>query len=546
MMKSFSACPACCVFMTVVALVAAGHLVACAEAGTGHDTQIGSSDSANPSASDDVDSLNEESASSDVNDCTSCGEHQSCVDDACVCDEGFQDCDGLAENGCETQGECSCETGSQRPCYHGPVVTQNVGACVGGVETCVGTGWSACAGQVLPTEELCEPNGIDEDCDGELDETQDVDGDGWSVCDGDCCDDPATHCALAPALVNPGAFDVAGNGLDDDCDGTTDNEVASDCSSMMITEAVTGEDLMMAMDLCQFTEGHPDIWGVMDVELTQASGEGSPLDYQSGVLEGLGEGRMPPMSHTTLAVLSSGDARGVGDPGYTSNMSDGDSQDLGPAGYLEAHNYALETTDACPVSQSTFHDTVQLSARIRVPTNAQGIKFQFRFFTYEFPLYLCTQFNDFFLALLSSEHPAIPDDKNISFDAAGNPVSVNNAFFTTCNALTCGDPMTSYLLAPDLDQDGCADSLSCNMETNQCETALGACPDGSQDLQAFTENISDAGATGWLTTTAPVVPGEEITLSFHIWDTGDSAYDSLVVIDNFQWLLEPTELITKN
>ncbi|MBT6488329.1 MAG: hypothetical protein HOK97_01090, partial [Deltaproteobacteria bacterium] len=88
MMKSFSACPACCVFMTVVALVAAGHLVACAEAGTGHDTQIGSSDSANPSASDDVDSLNEESASSDVNDCTSCAEHQSCVDDACVCDEG--------------------------------------------------------------------------------------------------------------------------------------------------------------------------------------------------------------------------------------------------------------------------------------------------------------------------------------------------------------------------------------------------------------------------------------------------------------------------
>ena len=543
MMKSLSACPAWCVSMTTAALILMVHLTACADMGTNPATQAPPIDSATASGAD---APLDETETQEASGCEACSDNQTCVDDACVCDEGYQDCDAIAENGCETLGDCTCDPGTQRPCYYGPVSTQNVGACVGGLETCVGTGWSYCTGQVLPTDESCEPNGIDDDCDGELDETQDVDGDGWSVCDGDCCDDPASHCAQVPGLVNPGAYDVAGNGLDDDCDGTIDNEVATDCSGMMITEAVTGEDLMMAIDLCQFTEGHPDIWGVMDVNLSEASGEGSPLDYQSGVLEGLGQGRLPPMSNTTLAALSSGDARGVGDPGYTANMSDGDSQDLGPGDYLEAHNYALETTDACPISQSTFHDTVQLSARIRVPTNAQGIKFQFRFFTYEFPLYLCTQFNDFFLALLTSEHPAIPEDKNISFDAAGNPVSVNNAFFTTCNALTCGDPMTSYLLAPDVDQDGCADALSCNMETNQCETALGACPDGSQDLHAFTENIADAGATGWLTTTAPVIPGEEITLSFHIWDTGDSFYDSLVVIDNFQWLLEPTELITKN
>src|SRR5262249_31035172 len=43
----------------------------------------------------------------------------------------------------------------------------------------------------------------------------DVDGDGWSVCDNDCDD--------ANAAVNPGAFDVPRNGLDDDCNGVMDD-----------------------------------------------------------------------------------------------------------------------------------------------------------------------------------------------------------------------------------------------------------------------------------------------------------------------------------
>jgi len=533
--------------MTTISIFCLAQLMGCARSAS----EVDSTNDPIPSSEPGEDDESEESSHNGNGEgaqggCDDCGVHQSCVNDQCVCDAGFSDCDGLFENGCETPGDCLCELGAQRSCYYGPQSTLDIGACRAGVETCQGNGWSLCNGQVLPLTESCEANGQDEDCDGAVDESEDVDGDGWSVCDGDCCDDPMAHCAQDPALVNPGAFDVAGNALDDDCDGVTDNEVSSDCSDLMIVQAVTGEDLVMAMDICQFTDGHPDIWGVMDASISEANGLGMPGDYQSGVLAGLGQGAMAPMGNSTLAALSSGEARGVGDPGYTASMSDGSGEDPGPGDYLAAHNYVLETTSACPSSEDSFYDTVQLRTRIRVPTNAQGIKFQFRFFTYEYPLYLCTNFNDFFLALLTSEHPDIPLDKNISFDAAGNPVSVNNAFFTTCQPLTCGDPATSYLLAPDMDQDGCADSLSCNPLTNQCETALGACPDGADVLSAFSQNIGDAGATGWLTTTAPVVPGEEITLSFHIWDTGDYAFDSLVVIDNFQWLLEPTELVTKN
>ena len=43
------------------------------------------------------------------------------------------------------------------------------------------------------------------------------------------------------------------------------------------------------------------------------------------------------------------------------------------------------------------------------------------------------------------------------------------------------------------------------------------------------------GATGWLTTTAPVSPGEVITIQFIIWDTGDANWDSSVLLDHFTW-----------
>ena len=55
---------------------------------------------------------------------------------------------------------------------------------------------------------------------------------------------------------------------------------------------------------------------------------------------------------------------------------------------------------------------------------------------------------------------------------------------------------------------------------------------------------SGGGGTGWLTTKAPVQPGETITLEFRIWDTGDSAYDSSVLLDNWTWETTDTSVGT--
>ena len=59
---------------------------------------------------------------------------------------------------------------------------------------------------------------IGNDCTGSVSDDWDEDGDGWFSCGGDCDDDdPGVH---------PGTPERAGNGVDDDCDGEVDEDAA--------------------------------------------------------------------------------------------------------------------------------------------------------------------------------------------------------------------------------------------------------------------------------------------------------------------------------
>ena len=83
------------------------------------------------------------------------------------------------------------------------------------------------------------------------------------------------------------------------------------------------------------------------------------------------------------------------------------------------------------------------------------------------------------------------------------------------------------------------------------------CPDGTGDLAGtgmdnaactfFGESCAGAagGGTVWLETTAPVVPGETITLQLMVFDVSDDILDSLTILDGFEWDIDPSEVGTE-
>jgi hypothetical protein len=447
-----------------------------------------------------------------------------------ACEPGWYDCDGMP--GCEQTSECACSPGSTQNCYPFDPLTLGNGPCTEGTQTCNsgGTGWSLCSGAVGPQPEVCY-NGQDEDCNGVDDNSPDVDLDGWTVCDNDCCDEMSAACA-DPELVNPGAFEFVGNMVDDDCDAATSDAVpAAACSAASDFVAVSGNDVAMAMDLCQFTTAAPPLaqkkWGVISVDQLLANGgapSGAQLtamqNSQTAILTNYGTGGVAPLNGPTMAGISTGMMRDANDVGYVI-PNDGTtfaSNSSPPAAYLAAHGGALPSSlgcsGSCPAGTGA-NDSVNVRLNIRVPTNAQSFSYRFRFFTAEYWTWSCTIYNDFYLALLTSTAMGLPADKNISFDSLTNPVSVNNGFFDVCQVKGC----------------------------YSCPLGFGALTGTGMEVDdhyAGSGLQRTGGGTAWLATTAPVTPGETMALELMVFDVSDNFLDTVVLLDQFEWSINPS------
>jgi hypothetical protein len=143
-------------------------------------------------------------------------------------------------------------------------------------------------------------------------------------------------------------------------------------------------------------------------------------------------------------------------------------------------------------------DYAELRLTGSVPNGASGFEYHLAFFSTEYPNYYQSVFNDMYIAWLESELWT----GNVSFDEMGNPISLNAGFL-------------DYKDAPN--QFDCPNCMAPELEGTVMETHAG---------------------TKWLTTTAGVMPGEDITLIWAIFDLSDEVLDSVVILDNFSWNCE--------
>ncbi len=466
-----------------------------------------------------------------------------CAEGECImgmCDDGFNDCDQNPNNGCETEGACACTPGEMQSCYTGFPPTENVGECKSGTQVCndEGTQFGPCEGEVLPIDEVCA-NNADDNCDGVVDEDPDFDNDGYTVCGGDCCDQVGEVCQQ-PELVNPGAFEVAGNEVDDDCDGIDDNVVQL-CDNGLPSNAGNPLDYARAIDLCQFTTENPPpqdrVWGVISGAFNRANGSGNPSSNARSIRNGFGN-NIPPEYGQRLAVLSSGHAADTNDnnPNY-SPFEIGTSlgtNSPAPADWLAANGGQFPNAPGCPgAAGTTANDSIQLRLRVRVPTNANSFSVKMFFFSAEYPEWVCSSFNDLFVTLVDSNDNDNPNDKNIAIYVENNnqwPVGVNlvsaaPGLFSVCDNGTIG----------------CSGGNQSNY--NGCSQGEAQLTGTGFDLNASACSGNDdvGGGTGWLTMSGNVVPGETMEIRFVIWDTGDGIYDSLVLLDEWQWSVQASE-----
>ena len=158
-----------------------------------------------------------------------------------VCDELDNDCNGIVDDGVETTYYADVDGDT----YGDPAATEM--ACS------LPTGYSATNDDCNDAEAAINPgadeicDGIDNNCDGAIDEGTAVDAATWYAdADGDtygdmaapqnACSQPAgyvadsTDCDDARAETNPGATEYR-NSIDDDCNGTVDDTYAADAST---------------------------------------------------------------------------------------------------------------------------------------------------------------------------------------------------------------------------------------------------------------------------------------------------------------------------
>ncbi|MBW2455149.1 MAG: choice-of-anchor L domain-containing protein [Deltaproteobacteria bacterium] len=502
-----------------------------------------------------------------------CDPGQVCSQGACGmnCGGGTTQCGDLCidtENNPDHCGGCDEPCGAGQLCSSGVCLSECGGGLTKCGDTCVNTDTSEdhCGGCNQPCSQgedcvsgsciICDTN------------TTDCDGDGWLVGDGDCCDKSGS-CGLEPELVNPGAIEVVGNGIDDNCNGLTDlfdTEDTIPCDQNLTSNTTDPVHFANALGICRQTQENPSqlqdkTWGLIDAQILRA--DGSPIgDHEAhSIRPAFGNVNPGALEGTRIVVLSSGIAAdgsqtnpgpNGGAPGgsnVTTTHSPSSAANIGTCSsplcindWFATANPPLKNANELPVAPNcgsgsagtpgTANDSIMLYFKLRAPTNAKAFSFNSYFFSAEYPEYVCTNYNDQFIALVDTPVPAAPIpnplDKNLLTYNDGTskwPIGINIAagtsLFSVCESSSanpsCWDTSVS--------------NASCTLGPAQL-TGTG--------FEHASNNCLIGGGTFWLTTSGNVVPGDILELRIVVWDVGDTAFDSLALLDGFEWLSNAT------
>ncbi len=324
---------------------------------------------------------------------------------------------------------------------------------------------------------------------------------------------------------------------------------------MLTDEATTaGSDGAMAMDLCRTTTAGAPLptrtWGVISAAYVLPDGTTTPTPLStddtgetctySASNFGLGFGILGPTfgaSNKTqqgvrMLGLSSGTARQPSDPGYQPVWGFDKCFTSGaPAGFPGQ-------TPACgSITFGQPHDGAALQVVLRVPTNAVTMSFDSNFFSYEFPEWVCSPYNDTFVVIMTPSPAGEPSgaNANVAFDTDGNIISVNSGLLDVCTPTTtagadgAGSQAGAYAYA-------CSKGPSLLIGTG-----FGADSPAPPSGFGVTTAQEAHGSTDWLTTTVSVaaLQGKSVTLLFAVWDSTDGLLDTTVLLDDVHWTFNP-------
>ena len=230
----------------------------------------------------------------------------------------------------------------------------------------------------------------------------------------------------------------------------------------------------------RFSDDPDTVLGISPNVQRKVSLFGGRSDLAVRALERLGNSnRLVPQEGYRFLVLSSGPVWNPGPAG---------SGELSNRRYRDPMPEYMGTVKTKTKAQQVY-DLYQVRLELKAPAKARSFSFDFNFFSAEYPEYVNQSYNDTFYAILEAPSTNRGRPTNIAFDSDNNSMEVDNNYF---------------------------------------QNPFHPIPNTGTGFDAH-------GSTGWLRTSWPIRGGENLLLTFSIHDEGDAIYDSLVVLDNFQF-----------